>query len=142
MNVGQTNRHIEDVPWQLPKMTIQEQMQYKFIACPEGNDVATNLKWVMHSNSLCIMPKPTCESWFMEGILKPGVHYAEVKSDFSDLENVMDHYLHNPEEAKRIITQANLHASRFHDPILEDIIGIKTLEKYFNYTNQKAEKYR
>ena len=88
------------------------------------------------------MPQPTCESWFMEGILKPGVHYAEVASDFSNLEEIMDYYLKKPEEAKQIIKQANLHAARFQDPVLEDIIGMKTLEKYFHYTNQKTEKYR
>ncbi len=62
-NVGQTNSPSEDVPWQKPYMSLSEQLEYKFIFCPEGNDVATNLKWVMSSNSLCFMPRPTCETW-------------------------------------------------------------------------------
>ena len=50
-------------------MTINEQLHYKFILCSEGNDVASNLKWVMSSNSIAVMPKPKFETWFMEGIL-------------------------------------------------------------------------
>ena len=40
--------------------------KHKFILCIEGNDVASNLKWVMSSNSVAVMPKPKFESWFME----------------------------------------------------------------------------
>ena len=39
-------------------MPISEQLCYKFIFCIEGADTATNIKWVMSSNSLCVMPKP------------------------------------------------------------------------------------
>ena len=38
--------------------------------------------WAMSSNSVCVMPKPKYESWFMEGKLKDGVHYIKVKDDF------------------------------------------------------------
>ena len=48
-------------------MPISKQLCYKFIFCIEGADTATNIKWVMSSNSLCVMPKPKYETWFMEG---------------------------------------------------------------------------
>ena len=86
-DVGQTNSPEEQVPWQKPFMSIENQLDYKFIFCPEGNDVATNLKWAMSSNSLCFMLKPTCETWFMEGLLEPGVHYVEIANDYKDLES-------------------------------------------------------
>ena len=65
-NIGQTNYPIEDHPWQKKFLSVKKQLQYKFIFCPEGNDVATNLKWVLSSNSSGMMPKPKFETWFME----------------------------------------------------------------------------
>ena len=62
-------------------MTIREQLKYKFIVSLEGNDVATNLKWLMSSNSVCIMRKPTCETWFMEGTLGANYHYILIEDD-------------------------------------------------------------
>lgn len=134
MNIGQTNRHKEDVPWQLPKLSIQEQLEYQFIACPEGNDVATNLKWVLNSNSLCVMPKPTCETWFMEGELEAGIHFAEVAPDFSNVEEVMDYYINHPQEAKQIIENAHEHVAPFLDSKQETVISYMVLEKYFELT--------
>ncbi|TOQ08578.1 glycosyl transferase family 90, partial [Vibrio parahaemolyticus] len=69
----------------------------------EGMDVATNLKWIMSSNSLCFTPKLRYETWFMEGKLKAGVHFVQVKDDFSDLDEKMDYYLEHPDKAEEII---------------------------------------
>ena len=38
------------------------------------------------------MPKPKYETWFMEGKLKDGSHYIEVKDDYSDLEEKIKYY--------------------------------------------------
>lgn len=136
-DVGQTNKKKEDVPWQKDFMTIEEQLQYKFIFCPEGNDVATNLKWAMSSNSLCIMPRPTCESWFMEGTLEAGKHYVEVASDYSDLEMIVDHYSNHPEEAETIINNAHRHVEQFQDEDMEDLLCLLVLEKYARLSGQE-----
>ena len=40
-------------------LTIREHLDYKFIMALEGNDVASNLKWVMSSNSIAVMTRPT-----------------------------------------------------------------------------------
>ena len=80
-DVGQVNLPHQGDPaeWMKPKMTIEEQLQYKFILSIEGNDVATNLKWIAQSNSLCFMTKPTCETWMMEGRLISGKHYVRLR---------------------------------------------------------------
>jgi len=134
--VGQTNKPKEAVPWQKPYMSRDEQLRYKFIFCPEGNDVATNLKWAMSSNSLCLMPKPRYETWFMEGTLKPEVHYAEVKRDFSDIEDVMNYYSKNIEKAHKIIEKANEHVKLFQDKKFEDLLCYRVLEKYAKLSGQ------
>lgn len=136
-DVGQTNSPKEEVPWQKPLMKIAEQLKYKFILCPEGNDVATNLKWAMSSNSLCIMPKPKYETWFMEGTLEAGVHYVEVKDDCSDLEEKVDYYLAHQKEAEKIINQAHQYVNQFKNKDKEDLLCLKVLERYALMSGQK-----
>lgn len=137
-NVGQTNKKVEDVPWQKEYMAVADQLKYKFIFCPEGNDVATNLKWVLSSNSLCFMPKPKFETWFMEGILKPGVHYVEIQNDLSDMEEKIKYYSKNIDEAQSIIANAKKHVQMFQNNALEDLILIKVLEQYALLSGQPA----
>lgn len=103
VDVGDVSRKAVKPEWKAEKMTISQHLDYKFIMALEGNDVASNLKWVMSSNSLAVMPKPTCETWFMEGRLIPNYHYVEVKPDFSDLEERMKYYIEHEEEAEAII---------------------------------------
>jgi hypothetical protein len=83
-------------------MTIPDMLQYKYLLCIEGNDVATGLKWMLASNSVVVMPEPTIESWLMEGLLKPFVHYVPVKDDFSDLEKVIHWCKENDDKCKEI----------------------------------------
>ncbi len=66
-------------------MSLYDHLHYRYIMALEGNDVATNLKWIMSSNSIAVMPRPTCETWFMEGRLIPNYHYIEIADDFHDL---------------------------------------------------------
>lgn len=141
-NVGQTNNPPENVAWQKDFLSIKEHLTYKFIFCIEGNDVATNLKWAMSSNSLCIMPKPKYETWFMEGSLKPEVHYIEVKNDYSDLEEKIRYYSKHTKEAEQIIANAHKHTERFKNKDMEDLLCLKVLEQYTQYSGQlNALKY-
>ena len=135
-DVGQTNKPIEDVPWQKEHLSISDQLKYKFIFCPEGNDVATSLKWVMSSNSLCFMPKPKFETWFMEGLLKPNIHYVEISGDFSNLEDKIEYYSTHEKEAEQIIANAQQHVNRFQNADFEDLLCLKVLESYARLSGQ------
>ena len=122
--------------WMSPKKTIREHLDYKFIMALEGNDVASNLKWVMSSNSLAVMTRPTCETWFMEGTLRPGYHYVEVKEDFSDLEEKLRYYIAHPDEAEEIIRHAHEYVDQFRDKERERIISLVVMDKYFRLSGQ------
>lgn len=135
-NIGQSNENIENPNWQKNYLTIEEQLQYKFIISIEGLDVATNLKWIMSSNSLCFMPTPKFETWYMEGKLIPNKHYVHIEDDYSNLEEKMLYYSKNEDKALNIIENAHKWVSLFQDERLEKIISIKVLEKYFKITNQ------
>ena len=100
-------------------MPIHKQLNYKFIFCIEGADTATNIKWVMSSNSLCVMPKPKYETWFMEGKLIKDFHYIEVKDDFSNAERKIHFYMKNIDKCLKIIENANRFTKQFKDPKLD-----------------------
>lgn len=118
-----------------PRISLYQHLDYRFIMALEGNDVASNLRWIMSSNSLAVMPRPTCESWFMETRLEPGVHYVEVKDDFSDLEAQMDYYSAHPKEAAEMACNANRYVDQFRDLRRERYIALLVMQKYFNLTN-------
>lgn len=136
-DVGQINNDPEvDPAFVKPYMSMADQLCYKFICCIEGNDVATNLKWVMSSNSLAVMPKPRIESWFMESTLIGGVHYVEIKPDYSDLEEKMRYYIEHPDEAQAIIDNAHNYVKMFFNRKREKNIGRLVAERYFQLTSQ------
>ncbi len=135
-NLGQINKGSKTDQWVKNKLTIDEHLTYKFILCLEGNDVASNLKWVMSSNSLAVMPKPKYETWFMEGTLVPNHHYVLIKDDYSDLEERLTYYIRHPEEAQKIISNANHYVQQFKNTKQEDLISLLVLEKYFYKTGQ------
>lgn len=116
--------------------TIDQHLRYRYIMALEGNDVASNLKWVMSSNSVAVMPRPTCESWFMEGKLVPNFHYIEVKPDYSDLEERINYYNNHPDEAKAIVKHAHEYVSQFKDKRRERVISYMVMKKYFQLTNE------
>jgi hypothetical protein len=120
---------------EVPRISLYQHLDYRFIMALEGNDVASNLKWVMSSNSLAVMPRPTVESWFMESRLVPGVHYVEVRDDFSDLESQMDYYSAHPREAEEMAREANRYVDQFRDLRRERYIGLLVMQKYFSLTN-------
>lgn len=138
-DVGKVNANELNPAWLVNRMTIDKQLDYKFILSLEGNDVASNLKWVMSSNSIAVMPKPKYETWFMEGTLIPDYHYIAIKDDFTDLEEKLSYYITNTEKALAIIENANQFVAQFKNAKREDAISFKVLEKYFEMTGQSTE---
>ena len=135
-DIGQHNPKINE-PWFKGYMPISKQLNYKFIFCIEGADTATNIKWVMSSNSLCVMPKPKYETWFMEGKLVKDFHYIEVENDFSNAERKIRFYMKNTDMCLKIIENANRYTEQFKDPKLEKLISLLVLDKFFKKSNQK-----
>ena len=135
-NIGRVNTNDLNPLWKVPRLTIDQQLDYKFILCLEGNDVASNLKWVMSSQSIAVMPKPKYETWFMEGLLVADVHYIVIKDDYSDLEQRLNYYIKNQDKALQIIENANAYVQQFKDTKNERLISLLIMKKYFEKTNQ------
>lgn len=119
-----------------PMLSFYEHLRFRYIVALEGNDVASNLKWIMSSHSAAIMPKPTCETWFMEGRLQAGVHYIEIQPDFADLEEKMDYYSSHLDQLETLVANANRYVDQFRDSRRELYIGLRVMQKYFQITNQ------
>lgn len=132
-DVGQTHKPVENVPWQKSKMSIRKQLEYKFVFCIEGNDVATNIKWAMSSNSLVFSCKMKYETWFMEGRLQPDYHFVLIKDDLSDIEEKILYYSKHTDEALKIIKNANDWVKQFKNKEIEDMISFLVIQKYFDY---------
>ena len=90
----------------------------------------------MSSNSIAVMTRPTCETWFMEGRLIPDYHYIEIKDDFSDLEEKLTYYMEHVDAAEQIIKNAHEYVMQFRDLKREKLISLLVLEKYFKQTGQ------
>ena len=134
-DIGQTSPK-QDVRWRKSFMSIKDQLNFKFIFCLEGKCISTNLHWVMSSNSVCVMPKPKYESWFMEGKLKDGVHYIKVKDDFSDAKKKIEFYNNNNDMCLEIIDNANKFVEQFKNCKQERLIQLLILKQYFQFTGQ------
>ncbi len=119
-----------------PFLSVREQLAYRYVISIEGIDVATNLKWIMASQSLCMMPRPRFETWFMEGRLESGVHYVELRGDFADLEEKVAYYDSNLGAAEAIIANANRHVDQFRRSDREQLASLLVLQKYFECTGQ------
>lgn len=113
-----------------PTITKKEMLEYKYILSVEGNDVATNTKWIMYSNSVMFMPKPHIESWFLESKLIPNVHYIPVNYDFSNLEEQINWCNSHPKECLQIIKNAKKFIKTFLNERNENKIMKAVLECY------------
>ncbi|WP_214476431.1 glycosyl transferase family 90 [Mesorhizobium sp. dw_380] len=119
-----------------PFLSISQHLRYRYIVSLEGNDVATNLKWIMNSNSLCLMPQPTYETWFAESQLEANVHYVPLDPDFADLGEKVRYFEQHPAAAERIIAAANAYCRKFSNERDEQAISLLVLYKYFVLSGQ------
>lgn len=90
------------------KLSMKSMLKYKYQLSIEGNDVASGLKWMLFSDSLVFMIKPTFTSWSMEELLQPFVHYVPVKPDLSNVEEMVQWANDNPNKAKQIAQRGTL----------------------------------
>ncbi len=134
VDIGLVGEHGEGVF--KPRMSIAEQLTNKFVISMQGVDLATNLHWIMASNSLCVMPPPTSEGWSMESWLVPGEHFVPVADDMSGIEEQMEYYLSHPREAEEIIANAQNYVAQFYDKDSEFALRLLVLQRYFQMTGQ------
>lgn len=115
-----------------PTMSIKSMLQYKFLISIEGNDVSTNLKWILLSNSVVLQPLPKKCSWFMEDMLIPFKHFIPLKDDFSDLEEKLNWCMKNLDKCEIISKNATEYMNNFLDESNEKYVTTEVIKNYFN----------
>ena len=111
-------------------MSLQNQLENAFIVAVEGNDVATNLKWILASNSVPIMPPPQYESWLLESMLLPMQHYVPCLPDMSDLDTVLAWCRRNPTKCEEISQNGKIYMRSFLDVHADRKLSKAVLERY------------
>lgn len=135
-DIGCVHQQSQNMPYHKHYMSIAEQRNYRYILSIEGNDVATNLKWILASNSLCMMRQPRFETWLCEAKLIPNHYYVLLKDDYSDLTEKIEYYNEHPDSAQNIIQNANRYMEQFANQQREIITSYLIMDKYFQLTGQ------
>lgn len=116
-------------------------LRYKYVLSIESSSISSSFKWMLFSNSLLFLPKPiTYMSYAMENLLQPFVHYIPVKSDMSNVEEMVQWAEEHPGWSKQIAIRGTLFIwdLLFHEDSYKDeediLIGImERYEQNFGY---------
>lgn len=106
-------------------------LRYKYVLSLPGNDVATNLKWLMFQNSVIVMPPPKVEGWLLEGLLQPFVHYVPIYHP-DNITNVLNWMKENDDKCKQIVSNANKYIKRLYN------YNENMLQRVFKYAANKT----
>lgn len=112
-------------------MTVRSMLKYRYLVSVEGNDVATNLKWALASNSVVFMPEPTRESFILESNLQPWVHYVPLRHDTEDLERKVDYCEENKLHCRQISKAATEYMKYFATRRRLFSLGAQVYERHF-----------
>jgi hypothetical protein len=104
------------------ELSVETMLRYKYLPVVPGNDKASSLGWIMASNSVPIMPRPEIHSWMCEPWMIPGVHFVEVKPDFSDMKEKLEWCRANDRDCKRIADNGKKFMMQFSNPVAEKYI--------------------
>ncbi|WP_334193122.1 glycosyl transferase family 90 [Pararhodobacter sp.] len=89
-------------------------LRNRYQLCLPGNDVATQLYWVIGSNSLALKVETEFEV-IVDYFLAPWVHYVPIARDLSDLRDKIAYCEANPALCLAIIERANEAHARMQD---------------------------
>jgi len=59
------------------------------------------------------MAPPKIESWLMEGLLEPWVHYVPLADDYSDLDKIVEWCRKNDDKCQEVVRNANNFMKQF-----------------------------
>lgn len=136
IDIGFSSSHIEELRKYVKNyLSLEDQLKSKFLISLEGGDVATNLKWMLYSNSVVLMPAPTMVSWAMEDTLQPWVHYVPLEKDFNDLEEKYNWCTLNLDKCEQIAKNGKEFINQFLNEETEKIITNMVLRNYVESVN-------
>lgn len=117
-----------------------QMLENKYLLSINGNDKASDINWKLASDSLVFISYPKYESWLMESMLEPWIHYIPLKYDYSDLIEKYKWAESNQDKCVEIIKNANLFIdSNFGDKEKEERIERAVFKYYYDNVNITLE---
>ena len=111
------------------KMTRADMTRSRYQLAIGGNDYASNLPWLLHSNCLVLSQELDCLVCFC-GALTAWEHYVPLANDLSDLPEKLAWARAHPDRCKTIVAQANAIAERLASKSLEHRVRSAVLHRY------------
>jgi Glycosyl transferase family 90 len=102
LKVHQGKFRMPDAYYLRNAMSVRELLSYKYLLVLEGWGMASSLKWMLYSNSVVFMARPTKTSWAMEETLVPYVHYIPLWQNYSNLPQQLEWARSHDEECRKI----------------------------------------
>lgn len=114
-----------------PETAPSDQLAYRYLLCPVGIDICTQLYWVLQTNSLAFKEESPYEC-IPDFYLKPWVHYVPVAPGLGDLREKFEFCESHPRIVEEIIARAqeahatilNPEAWREAEDIVLDRLGL------------------
>lgn len=117
------------------RLSMAEQSRHKMLIHIDGNVLAYRLLYSMLTGSLILRVKSPYQSFVdVAGLLKPGVHYIEIKPDLSNLEAEVARWMEKDEEASQV-AYTGMMAAR-------EILTDRFLQLYFQNIFQFYKKHQ
>ncbi len=135
--ISNTNPSIKDFLQALSghRVQIHKQYRYKFLLAIPGNDCASNIFWVLRSNSILMMVDSEWETALHAG-LQPWVHYVPVKANIEDILEKHNKLLSDESLCREIISNAQQFMQWIIDPTFRDQLDHYSLKNYLKMTRQ------
>jgi protein glucosyltransferase len=97
--------YITTIGKEISGASIDTHFEYKYIFDVDGNASSYSRgRWILLSNSVLLKVMSDCSQWYHKA-LEPYVHFVPVKSDLSDLQDILEFLKSNDEKARQIATQ-------------------------------------
>eukprot|EP00816_Leptocylindrus_hargravesii_P010254 CAMPEP_0196822984 /NCGR_PEP_ID=MMETSP1362-20130617/85575_1 /TAXON_ID=163516 /ORGANISM="Leptocylindrus danicus, Strain CCMP1856" /LENGTH=830 /DNA_ID=CAMNT_0042202695 /DNA_START=296 /DNA_END=2788 /DNA_ORIENTATION=- len=122
--------------------SLEFMLSAKYLLCANGssessssNGCGDDLLWMLLSQSIVMMPWPLrTTSWMMEDELEPFIHFIPIKSDLSDVEDMLRWSIDHPTESLAISERSTLyvHDMLIHPSAERDMseVQFRMIEKY------------
>jgi hypothetical protein len=120
-----------------PSLSIDEQLQFKYVLALEGNDVSSGFVWILASNCCPLHTYPFSFESIIHHGLKPWVHFVPINPDGSDLEEKLDWCYGHESQCKEIAEKGRSYMRNYANQKLQDEITLKILA--ILKTNLKVE---
>jgi hypothetical protein len=111
------------------RMTIQEQVYYKYIFIIDGNCIASNHQWVFGTGSVPVMITHPDNNYWFKPYLKPMINYVSIEYDLSDLDEKLEWLITHDDDAKNIAKNAVEMANRIFTPEFQRLYVYESILK-------------